>query len=135
MAGPNYHDAGISTVDYNAYTRSDAWKRKRRAAYNRAGHKCEECGASRCLVEAHHLTYERFGNEADTDIRVLCTPCHALVHGGKKLKRLREKAALMKMPRARAPKTDDVWEERNGAFLAALIAKQEWKPQHPRYRR
>jgi hypothetical protein len=71
----------VSLVDeYAAYINSAPWKAKRRAAILKAGRQCEQCGNSHRL-EVHHLTYERFKNEAPEDLVVLCRECHQATHG------------------------------------------------------
>ena len=76
---PSFKAAGISREVYDAYLNSDAWGAKRRAAYERASHCCEDCGSAG-IIEAHHITYERFQQELDDDLLVLCQPCHAKRH-------------------------------------------------------
>lgn len=36
---------------------------------------CQRCGSTSDL-ELHHLTYERLGIEQDTDLELVCKPCH-----------------------------------------------------------
>lgn len=48
----------------------------------RAARRCEYCGVdvrSRRYA-AHHITYERQGNEDYRDLRILCAPCHTRWH-------------------------------------------------------
>ena len=65
------------------YFRSGVW-RCRRAKYLRlVRHRCERCGARRCLT-VHHLNYDRLkGKEGNEDLLCLCITCHALEHPGK----------------------------------------------------
>jgi len=37
---------------------------------------CERCVKKSEALEVHHLTYERFGHELDSDLQALCHPCH-----------------------------------------------------------
>lgn len=60
---------------YLAYFNSPDWRRKRNAALQRAGYRCNRCGSKRDL-QAHHLTYDRLGAELDSDLEVLCLICH-----------------------------------------------------------
>jgi 5-methylcytosine-specific restriction endonuclease McrA len=60
---------------YVQHLSSDAWKDIRAAALERAGWRCQRCH-SRGPLEVHHLTYERLGNEADSDLQALCGACH-----------------------------------------------------------
>lgn len=66
-------------VNYYAYLASAAWKDKRRAAIARADGRCMICN-SRAPLEAHHRTYDRLGDELDSDLVVLCGACHRLFH-------------------------------------------------------
>jgi 5-methylcytosine-specific restriction endonuclease McrA len=65
---------------YQAYRQSDVWEEKRKAALRRAGYRCESCGSLSVAIsylDVHHLTYDRVGgNEKETDLEVLCYPCH-----------------------------------------------------------
>lgn len=63
------------TADYHAYLRSDRWYLMRLAAFHRARWRCEQCARGGQL-NAHHLTYDRFGVEDLDDLIVLCRPCH-----------------------------------------------------------
>jgi phage terminase large subunit GpA-like protein len=40
---------------------------------------CAACGATDRL-QVHHRSYERFTQEHDDDLRVLCVKCHGFVH-------------------------------------------------------
>lgn len=64
---------------HRAYLRGAAWRQRRRAALERAGGRCMDCG-SRKRLQVHHLTYKRWGNEDARDLRVLCSRCHARRH-------------------------------------------------------
>jgi len=65
---------------YNDYLKSPEWKRRADRCKTLAGHRCQECGAIDRPLHAHHLTYERVGNERYTDLRCLCDECHKEVH-------------------------------------------------------
>jgi hypothetical protein len=60
------------------YHKTTHW-RDFRAATIAKRDRCEACGASHGLV-VHHLTYDRVGCERQTDVAVLCDPCHNAVH-------------------------------------------------------
>lgn len=62
-------------MTYSEYLQSSLWRKKRNEALRRAGHKCEQCGATRSL-EVHHLNYDRLGRERPSDLKVLCVKCH-----------------------------------------------------------
>lgn len=65
---------------YDDYLRSKVWQSKRRRAIRRAGQACQVCNASRPL-QVHHREYpDRWGNEPDEDLIVLCATCHQLFH-------------------------------------------------------
>ena len=63
---------------YNEYIKSSGWMAKAQAAKQRAGQKCQLCGAKRkdVQLDTHHNTYQRLGREKNTDLLVLCHPCH-----------------------------------------------------------
>jgi len=42
------------------------------------------CGEADRRLDAHHNTYERYGDESVYDLVVLCAQCHQLFHGGLK---------------------------------------------------
>lgn len=67
---------------YNNYMHSQAWRDRRQRALILANFKCERCGSKENL-HVHHLTYMHFGNELDSELKVLCRPCHNWVHGRK----------------------------------------------------
>ena len=66
--------------DYNRYLKSTAWKAKRAQVIFRDGKRCRCCGRGGKGLEAHHLTYARFGNECLNDLITLCPACHAAAH-------------------------------------------------------
>ncbi len=68
-------------VDYKSYIRSERWKRKARAAKERALRQCQTCGRPEGVVklQAHHRTYVRLGYEIPEDITELCDDCHRAV--------------------------------------------------------
>lgn len=71
----------VSPEQYQAYIRSDDWRQKAERAKKRAGYTCQVCNhgpSDGRLLEAHHRTYARLGNEQPLDITVLCDECHGL---------------------------------------------------------
>jgi 5-methylcytosine-specific restriction endonuclease McrA len=76
---------------YHRYMNSRCWRIRRLLCFRRARWRCESCGAGCCMLHAHHLTYERLGNEKNEDLQALCMECHERVHRKKDLDR-REKA-------------------------------------------
>lgn len=74
-------------VDYYDYIQSPAWQTKAEAAKKRVGYRCQICNAGRedgAILDAHHRTYERLGNERPEDITVLCRNCHELYETNKR---------------------------------------------------
>src|SRR5438105_3787109 len=66
---------------YDTYIHSSDWREKRHIMLDWAANRCQQCGYSEDL-EVHHRTYDRLGNErVPEDLEVLCSPCHALLHG------------------------------------------------------
>lgn len=66
--------------DYHIYITSEAWKEKRKQVFELKGKVCQRCGNKK-QITVHHATYKRFKNEdVETDLYVLCEPCHDLYH-------------------------------------------------------
>ena len=72
--------AGGHTAFYDAYLQSDAWRARRARCLQLAGGVCQDCGRKRA-TDAHHLTYERLGDERPEDLLAVCEPCHNRLHG------------------------------------------------------
>jgi hypothetical protein len=66
-------------AEYEAYLASDAWTQCRAVALMRANEICECCEHFRA-TEVHHITYERIGQELDSDLMAVCSFCHGLLH-------------------------------------------------------
>lgn len=65
---------------YRDYLKSDAWKKSRAAARQRAGNRCEMCGGSPDHV--HHVKYPKnYSNDSLDNLIVLCELCHSKSHG------------------------------------------------------
>ncbi len=73
---------------YPEYLASDEWKAKAAAAKKAAGMRCQVCNAADTILDTHHRTYERIGNERPEDLIVLCRDCHALFHENGRLARV-----------------------------------------------
>jgi 5-methylcytosine-specific restriction endonuclease McrA len=73
-----------SKMAYENYLQSDGWKERRDRALRRAGFSCQVC-SKKGQLHVHHRTYARRGDEADTDLIVLCADCHQLFHENGKL--------------------------------------------------
>jgi len=67
-------------VYYDDYLASPYWKERSAQKMKAVNYTCEECGASDTLLNTHHLTYERLGDELDEDLIVLCRRCHKKRH-------------------------------------------------------
>lgn len=74
------------SIDYHEYIQSPEWRKRAEAARVRAGNRCQVCNRHRkeVVLDAHHRTYERLGNELPEDITVLCRDCHSLYETAKK---------------------------------------------------
>jgi hypothetical protein len=81
------------SIDYKAYLQSTAWaKKRRRLITNNADADCYCCHTSHSYetpLDLHHLTYERLGNELDTDLVPVCRKCHDLIHSIAKSQKLK----------------------------------------------
>lgn len=86
------------------YLRSDHWREVRKAALERADHRCQVCNGSKQL-DVHHRTYERKGCEEPGDLTVLCRRCHATFHGASKVARTKRPPKS----RPKAPVAADNW--------------------------
>jgi hypothetical protein len=64
---------------YDAYIKSPEWRRKRLEFINQHPTKKCFCGTSKKL-HVHHATYDRLGNENFGDLRLVCEPCHDMIH-------------------------------------------------------
>ena len=65
---------------YSDYLTSDHWKKTRKDALQRAGHKCQKCGTGGTL-DVHHLVYRRY-REKPEDLIAVCPKCHDELHRG-----------------------------------------------------
>src|SRR5712691_4974365 len=69
--------------EYIWYLGSTAWACRRRTAIENSGGLCSDCGSQERL-EAHHLTYRRFGYEREGDLVAVCHVCHNERHRHKR---------------------------------------------------
>ena len=79
-------------TDYGSYLRSAEWAARRSWKIAEADGRCQVCDSAIGL-EVHHRTYERLGDERQSDLVVLCRQCHELFHGTSGGPSLREKQA------------------------------------------
>lgn len=70
----------LETMPYARYLKTQHWQAVRQAALERAEHRCQVCNTDEKL-HVHHRTYENRGAERDSDVIVLCKPCHERFHG------------------------------------------------------
>lgn len=68
----------LRTMPYQQYLDSPEWKKKSREKRN-SNPQCQLCNFPNKL-HVHHRTYERRGQEDDSDLTVLCAECHELFH-------------------------------------------------------
>ena len=71
--------AELKSMPYREYLQSPEWQATRQRALKRANYRCQVCNGGGRL-DVHHRTYVRRGEEAATDVIVLCRDCHALYH-------------------------------------------------------
>jgi hypothetical protein len=60
--------------EYERYIHSSQWRQTADKRLELDGHICCVCGGK--ATDVHHLTYDRFGNEAMDDLVSLCRKCH-----------------------------------------------------------
>lgn len=126
-------------AEYNRYIASKEWRERRKAALQRAEHRCQVCNSKQNL-QVHHRTYSRFGNERDADLTVLCRRCHALFHDKgdasqkppKKPKNPKDAKRLKSQKRKQRwqKRAHKHWEERPSTHerrrnLAAAVAREQ----------
>lgn len=70
----------LANIPYENYLETPEWQQKKRKALEYADFRCQICNSSNSDLHVHHRTYERRGNELDSDLTVLCNPCHDMFH-------------------------------------------------------
>lgn len=70
----------LRTMPYQEYLQSPEWQAKRQKKLRSAGFRCELCNMANTVLDVHHRTYERRGDEYHRDLIVLCRDCHAKFH-------------------------------------------------------
>jgi hypothetical protein len=80
FCGPD-RDPELAALRYADYLRTDHWRKTRERALLRAGHQCKRCETTNRRLDVHHLSYDRLGQELESDLTVLCSVCHAIEHG------------------------------------------------------
>lgn len=71
----------MTAEQYEAYLKSVRWRALRDKVLKRDSWKCTEC-RSKYNLHAHHLTYDRVGEEQLEDLKTLCRKCHSARHKG-----------------------------------------------------
>jgi hypothetical protein len=76
----------LRAVSYTEYRQSIRWRRRREEFRAETADVCGLCGLDDSGTDftvrfhVHHITYERLGYELDSDLILLCAPCHNLIH-------------------------------------------------------
>lgn len=65
-----------SYLTYAEYLQTNHWRRHRRQALERAGHRCQVCGREDVPLEVHHNRYDNLFGEDPEDLIALCERCH-----------------------------------------------------------
>lgn len=74
------HLERLGLENLREYVASDRWRNRRTAYYSSHPYRCRHCGKNERL-NLHHQTYERLGDEPDSDLMPLCeVPCHVNEH-------------------------------------------------------
>jgi hypothetical protein len=66
-------------AEYDAYLKTDAWRRRRDLVLKRCGGVCEGCGEAPA-TEVHHASYEHVFEEFLFELLGLCHACHVRLH-------------------------------------------------------
>lgn len=69
----------LKGLPYSDYLQTSHWKILRFRALKSAGFRCSLCNSDG-LLDVHHRTYERLGNEKLKDLVALCRTCHSRFH-------------------------------------------------------
>lgn len=66
--------------EYKRLLESQEWQDFRSRIIRDRDNKCEACDAdgTYTTLQVHHLTYVRLGREWNSDVQLLCIPCHEL---------------------------------------------------------
>lgn len=64
--------------NYSEYIRSEEWRKRAKRA-KRKQPLCQRCNSSYRL-HTHHISYERLGEERNSDLVTLCKKCHIKEH-------------------------------------------------------
>lgn len=80
-------DTGEIAGTYQDYMRTRHWKLVKERYKRKHKYMCVECGSREKGLHLHHKTYERIGQERDSDLIYLCQGCHVMEH--KRLRRVK----------------------------------------------
>lgn len=69
-------------MKYDAYLRTEQWRRTREKKLSSVGGMCEGCSINRAS-QVHHRHYRSVGHEKMGDLEAVCPPCHVERHPGK----------------------------------------------------
>ena len=72
----------LRTMPYHRYLQSPEWQARRARHLRRASYRCQICYEADTVLDLHHRTYERRGDELNSDLLVLCRTCHERHHVG-----------------------------------------------------
>jgi hypothetical protein len=75
----------LKTMPYSEYLKIDHWKERRKRHLKSAGYRCQLCNSGDCILDVHHRTYKRRGQERYNDLIVLCRVCHEIFHREREL--------------------------------------------------
>ncbi len=70
----------LRAMPYKEYLHTPHWKRRREDKLRASGYRCQVCNRGSGILDVHHRTYKRRGEELDEDLTVLCRECHHLFH-------------------------------------------------------
>lgn len=76
-----------SAMPYKEYLQTSHWKRLREEKLSNVGYRCQVCNRGGRILDVHHRTYERLGQELERDLTVLCRACHSFFHERRRLGR------------------------------------------------
>lgn len=72
--------ATYKSMPYQEYLKTEHWQDIRKSALKRSRYRCQLCNSGG-MLDVHHRTYERRGEELSSDVIVLCRACHSKFHG------------------------------------------------------
>lgn len=72
--------ANLMRMPYKEYLQTPVWQQRREVHLKKAHYRCQVCNSADKILDVHHRTYERRGNELPSDLTVLCRDCHYLFH-------------------------------------------------------